>query len=73
MILTYSGKTYSISLDGKILNLQKILISFGNSIRHYERAKPELGGPQACEKQFINKILPSYFFITFVKFNLESS
>ena len=50
MILTYSGKTYSISLDGKILSLQKILISFGNSIRHYERAKPELGGPQACEK-----------------------
>ena len=50
MILTYSGKKYSISLDGRILNLQKILISFGSSIRHYEKAKPELDDSQAREK-----------------------
>jgi len=50
MILTYSGKTYSIMLNGKTRNLQKIVISFGSSIRHYEKTRPVFGGTQGREK-----------------------
>ena len=72
MILTYSGKIYSIMLNGKTLNLQKIVISFGSSIRHYKKTKPVFGGDQAREKIIRKQNSNEQFFHNFVE-NLISS